>query len=59
MKRDEILKLIEDLSHSQGFYGRMLQAIKELDEDERDRLWEALERENFKDSLDFILYVEG
>ena len=59
MKRDEILKLIESLSSSQGFYGRMLQAIKELDEDERERLWEALERENFKDNLDFIFYVEG
>lgn len=56
---DEIMDVIKKLACSQGFYGRLLQAINELDADELDELivtWEDME---FKNPVDFILYIEG
>ena len=59
MKRDEIREVFEQLAMSQGFYGRLLRQIDEADEEARERFWEDLEEQNFKDSLDLILYIEG
>ena len=56
---DEIMDVIKKLACSQGSYGRLLEAINELDEDELDKLivtWEDME---FKSPVDFILYIEG
>lgn len=58
MKMKDIIKVIEDLSYSQGFYGRLLRSIDELSEEEYDLLTEELEGQNFKDSLDVVLYFE-
>ena len=53
MKRERILEIISDLSKSQGLYGRLLRDI-ELDP----TIPDTLEEQNFKDSLDLILFIE-
>ena len=61
MKMNEILSIIEMLSHSQGFYGRLLRSIYELkqeNETEYNELKRFLESQNFSDSLDVILFFE-
>ena len=52
MKRERILEIISDLSNSQGLYGRLLRDI-ELDP----TILDILEEQNFKDSLDLILFI--
>lgn len=61
MKMNQIMDLITELSCSQGFYGRMKRDIlymKENYPDDYELLVEDWESRNFKDSLDFILYIE-
>lgn len=59
MKFDEILKVIKDLSVSQGFYGRLLRHINSLDESELENLKQDWESKNFADEIDFIMWIEG
>lgn len=62
MKRNELLNLIEGLSHSQGFYGRLLRQLIELKEEDPENYEQVMtlwEKENFKTELDFILYLES
>ena len=54
---EEILNGIEELSYSQGLYGRLLNAINELDEESYQSLKEKWDGA-FSDMLDFILYIE-
>ena len=54
MSGKEILDTIKSLAQSQGFYGRLLEQIQDNDE-----ALEYLEQQNFKDSLDLILFLEG
>ena len=61
MKMDEIISAIQDLSYSQGFYGRLLRdilEIKEYDEESYNDLKETLEKQNFKDVLDMVMFFE-
>lgn len=61
MKMDEIISVIEMLSHSQGFYGRLLRSIYELkqeNETEYNELKNYLESQNFSDTLDVVLFLE-
>lgn len=61
MKMNQIMDLITELSYSQGFYGRLKRDIIEMKEnfpDQYDMLVENWESRNFKNSLDFILYIE-
>ena len=61
MKMNDIMATIEMLSHSQGLYGRLLWDIYELqdkDPEAYEKLVEEWEAKEFKDSLDFILYIE-
>lgn len=61
MKMNEIINIIEMLSHSQGFYGRLLRSILELkqeNETEYNELKNYLESQNFSDSLDVIMFFE-
>lgn len=61
MKMDEILDAITELSYHQGFYGRLLRDILELkntDKDGYNDLKKELEKQNFKTTLDMILYFE-
>ncbi|GMB10686.1 MAG: putative acetyltransferase [Candidatus Improbicoccus devescovinae] len=52
MNKQQILDFIELMSMSQGFYGRLLRDITNKD-------LEYLERQNFKDHLDLILFLES
>lgn len=61
MKMNQILRLIESLSHSQGFYGRLLESILELKQynpGAYEQLVKDLESKNFKDDLDVIQFFE-
>ena len=58
---DEILDVIENLSKSQGFYGRLLARLEELkneDVQSYQKVVQELEGQNFKDSVDLVLYFE-
>jgi hypothetical protein len=52
MNRNQIMEVITELSYSQGFYGR-------LKRDMTDEALDYLEAQNFKDSVDLILFLEG
>lgn len=59
---NEIIDIIEMLSHSQGFYGRLLRSIFELkqeNETEYNELKNYLESQNFSDSIDVVLFFES
>ena len=58
MKFEDIMDLIEGLAHSQGYYGRLLEAIHNLDEEELASVKNEWEAQNFKEPVDFILYME-
>lgn len=59
MKRDQIINVFKELALSQGFYGRLLASIYEADEDSREEFFAELEAQNFRNSVDLILYIEG
>lgn len=55
------MAIIRDLSRSQGSYWRLLKAIEDCKEnspEDYDELVEKRTSMKFKDSLDFILYIE-
>ena len=57
MTFEEVLAGIEELSYSQGFYGRLLERIYELDDIQLDMLkrsWDGA----FEDMIEFILWIE-
>jgi len=54
LKKEDIYKTIKSLSKSQGFYCRMLQLI-----DENKSILNKLEKQNFKDSVDLVLFLEN
>lgn len=57
--RIEIRKWMEMLAHSQGFYGRMLERIDDMDPDDEDEFWQTLEANDFKDIVEFEIYMEA
>ena len=61
LKRDDILNIFEDLSHSQGLYGRILRQLREMKEEEPDeyeKYMKNLEDQAFTDPVDLIMYIE-
>lgn len=54
MTRKEIMEAIKSLAHSQGYYGRLYEELKDNDE-----AIEFLEKQNFKDSLEMVMFLEG
>ena len=61
MKRDDILNVFAELAQSQGFYGRLLRDLREMEEcdpDSYEEVMTQLEEQNFHDALDLILYIE-
>ena len=57
-----ILNTIEDLRHSQGFYGRLYASLMEDIKYNKENISDFLnnsELPKFKDSLDVIMYLEG
>lgn len=58
MNKKDILETIEMLAASQGFYGRLLQALRENPEAGEEFL-EAAEAQGFQDSVDLVLWLES
>ena len=58
MKREEILEVLENLAKSQGFYGILLENIKNLSADDYDTVMEVFEDQDFKDAVDIVLFFE-
>lgn len=59
MKKEVIIKCIQNLARSQGCWGRLLKEIFILDPEDQKQYWQSLEDMNFNDSLDLILFLEG
>jgi hypothetical protein len=61
MKMNQIMAVISSLAQSQGFYGRLKRDILYYRDNEPEtysNIVAELEGQNFKDSLDLILYLE-
>lgn len=58
MTAKEIVALIEGLSHSTGLYGRLLESIMRMPEDDRDDMFAYWESIGFESELEFIRYYE-
>ena len=54
MNKEQILDVIKSLAKSQGFYGKLLEYINE-----EPSYLDFLEKQNFKDAIDFVLYMES
>lgn len=54
MNKKEIMEAIKSLSHSQGFYDYLYRFFKEHPE-----ALERFEKQNFKDTVDMIMHIEG
>ena len=59
MKRNEIIDWIKKLAASQGLYCRLLQAISDMNNNDREALFEHLEAQNFAGPVDLVMYIEG
>lgn len=62
MKMEHILSEIRTLACSQGFYGRLYNAIMELKEEDKqgfNDLKKELESKKFRDTLDIVYYFES
>lgn len=53
------MEWIKKLAASQGFYCRLLQAISDMDNNDREALFEHLEAQNFAGPVDLVMYIEG
>ena len=56
------LETIKTLAPSQGFYGRLLAQVEELKEEDPvayERLTEEMNKQNFTDTLDVVLFLES
>ena len=61
MNAIQVLDVIRELSHSQGFYSRLYQTILDLKESNEDAFneWcDEIESLNFKEPIDVVLYLE-
>lgn len=65
MKEKEILQTIKMLANSQGFYGRLYRDLMEMKNSDNEidnanyyECIEELEKQNFKDGVDLVLYLE-
>ena len=53
------IQTIYDLRSSQGFYSRIYDALCDTDKDTLDELIKVLCKEDFKDTLDVVMWLEG
>lgn len=58
---NKLFALAQDLSKSQGFYGRLLAQLQEMTTDDLQNLENIMEQELglHADNLDIILWIEG
>jgi len=62
MNREQILATISNLAKSQGYYQRLLNILKNLKETnsaEYDKITSMLERKEFKDEVELVMYLES
>lgn len=62
MDREQILSAIENLGKCQGFYSRLyanLQNLRSEDPEQYEACMNALEKQQFSDSVDLVLYFES
>jgi len=50
---------VNTLRNSQGFYSRLFQTINQLSEEAYQELTCLLDKQNFKDSVDVVLWLEA
>lgn len=58
---DQVVDVIEMLSYSQGFYGRLLEEIMYIEENEPKKFEvfkDIIEKQEFKDPVDVVLFFE-
>ena len=58
---NQVIEVVEILSHSQGFYGRLLNSIRDMEENEPgkfDRFKTIVEEQHFTDPVDVVLFFE-
>lgn len=48
-----------ELMSSQGFYGRLYRSVNEMDAEQYQQLYELLDKQDFKDQLDVVLWLES
>lgn len=59
---EQVVDVIEMLSYSQGFYGRLLDEIMYIEENEPQKyevFKEIIESQGFEDPVDVVLFFEG
>ena len=59
---DQVVEVIEMLSYSQGFYGRLLDEIMYIEENEPAKFEvfrDIIEKQEFQDPVDVVLFFEG
>lgn len=54
MTKEEIMEAIKSLARSQDFYGRLYETLKANPE-----ALDFLAKQNFKDSLDMVMFLEA
>lgn len=62
MDIEEVVDVIEMLSYSQGFYGRLLEEIFYIEENDPVKyevFKTVIEKQEFKDPVDVVLFFEG
>ena len=58
---EQVVDVVEMLSYSQGFYGRLLDEIMYIEENEPQKFEvfkEIIEKQEFKDPVDVVLFFE-
>lgn len=62
MNIEQIMAAIRSLAESQGYYGRLYNELWEMQTNDPEK-WEevknTLEAQNFKDTLDMVMYFES
>lgn len=62
MNIEEIMAAVRSLAESQGYYGRLYNELWEMQTNDPEK-WEevknTLEAQNFKDTLDMVMYFES
>lgn len=58
LKREDIMAGFRSLARSQGFYGRLVNTLEELSDNEKEAFWADLESRNFTDMVDVVMFIE-
>ena len=59
---NDVINVLIELSHSQGFYGRLLRDLSEIKEYETERfdlIVMEIESQEFTNALNVVMYFEG